>query len=80
MSKHSLESEVTALKHEAATLSAGGASPGADDADVVASAAAPSEDNAELRGELAALHKERKNIRTKVKQLLDRIEKLESGP
>lgn len=67
-SNYSLESEVTELKRQVASHSSGVA------------VAVPSEDTAELQGELAALHEERKKIRTKVEQLLDRIGKLEASP
>ena len=64
-SNYSLKSEVTELKRQVELLSAG---------------PAPAEDTAVLQGELAALHEERKKIRKKVEQLLDRIGKLEASP
>ena len=64
---HSLKSEVTELKRQVASLSAGMPD-------------ASSEDTALLRGELELLHEERKKIRAKVQQLLDRIGKLEASP
>ena len=69
-SNYSLKSEVTELKRQVELLSAGGAAPSDDTA----------LDAAQLRGELAALREERKKIRTKVEQLLERIGKLEASP
>ena len=67
-SNDSLKGEITDLKRQVESLSAGIPAP------------APTEDTAPLRIELATLHEERKKIRSKVEQLIERIGKLEASP